>query len=313
MTIIGKASGLETDPIQAILNTTEEGVLALVAGVEGPFYRPVGATMAVFGDNRRVGSLSSGCIEADISVQAMTALRAGAPRMLRYGRGSPFIDIQLPCGGGLDILLLPNPDRDVLTRLEQKRGERRPCSLSISLDTGVMTLTDPIPIHRNDLQLSVLFVPPVRFLVFGKGPEARTFSALVQSLGYPNLLLSPDTETSDQAAIAGCETRHLGIQEFPSDLDVDARTAIILFFHDHDWEPPILARALRSPAFYIGAQGSMRARDQRMTALKELGVAEADLARLFGPVGLIHSARDPGTLAVSVLAEVLAHTMSTAR
>jgi len=109
--------------------------------------------MAVFGDNRRVGSLSSGCIEADISVQAMTALRAGAPRMLRYGRGSPFIDIQLPCGGGLDILLLPNPDRDVLTRLEQKRGERRPCSLSISLDTGVMTLTDPIPIHRNDLQL----------------------------------------------------------------------------------------------------------------------------------------------------------------
>ena len=42
MTIIGTVSGLETDPIQAILNTTEEGVLALVAGVEDPFYRPVG-------------------------------------------------------------------------------------------------------------------------------------------------------------------------------------------------------------------------------------------------------------------------------
>ncbi|WBU52800.1 XdhC family protein [Paracoccus sp. SCSIO 75233] len=308
----GPSRGLATDPVQAILNTAENSVLALVAGVEGPSYRPLGAMMAVLGGNRRVGSLSSGCIESDISAQAMQTLQAGIPRMLRYGRGSPFIDIQLPCGGGLDILLLPKPDREVCTRLQYLRRARKPCALSIALDSGTITVTDPVPTYRDDLKLSVLFEPPLRFLTFGKGPEASTFSALVQSAGYPNLLLSPDGETLDQAAAAGCETRPLARPQFPSDLEVDARSAIVLFFHDHDWEPPLLAGALRSPAFYIGAQGSMRARDQRLSALREMAVAEADLARLFGPVGLIRSARDPGTLAVSVLAEVLAQAMTSA-
>ena len=41
------------------------------------------------------------------------------------------------------------------------------------------------------------------------------------------------------------------------------------------------------------------------TTLAEMGVTEAAIARLHGPVGLIRSARDARTLAVSVLAEVL--------
>ena len=79
----------------------------------------------------------------------------------------------------------------------------------------------------------------------------------------------------------------------------------MLFFHDHDWEPPILAEAVSRPAFYIGAQGSMMARETRMRELAALGLEDAALARLRGPIGLLPSARDPRTLAISVLAEVL--------
>ncbi|MBL4557165.1 MAG: XdhC family protein [Rhodobacteraceae bacterium] len=59
----------------------------------------------------------------------------------------------------------------------------------------------------------------------------------------------------------------------------------------------------------ISAQGSRRARDLRLIEMQALGAAPADLERLRGPVGLIPSARDAGTLAVSVLAEVLAEAM----
>lgn len=93
--------------------------------------------------------------------------------------------------------------------------------------------------------------------------------------------------------------------EIPEHVIVDPRTAILLFFHDHDWEPPILKQALTTPAFYIGAQGSKRARDSRHAALIELGMAEKDLTRLRGPIGLINSARDARTLAISVLAEAV--------
>ena len=66
-----------------------------------------------------------------------------------------------------------------------------------------------------------------------------------------------------------------------------------------------LAEALASPAFYVGAQGSLRSHRARVQALREMGVADADIARLRGPIGLIPSARDPQVLAVSVLAEIL--------
>ncbi|MBO6675012.1 MAG: XdhC family protein [Rhizobiales bacterium] len=300
------------DPIDAVLDAPGDAVLAVIAGVEGPSYRPVGAMMAVFPPERRVGTLSSGCIESDIALHAMEAAEAGRPRMLRYGRGSPYMDIQLPCGGGLDILLLPSPDQAALGQIKKNRSARVACSLRIDTETGAMEVVESGLTHRDGNQLTVRFEPDIRFLVFGKGPEASTFAALVQSAGYPNLLLSPDVETLDHGSVAGCETRHLTTQAFPADLAADDRTAIVLFFHDHDWEPPILAGALGTSAFYIGAQGSQRARDARLQALQLMGIESVSLARLHGPVGLIPSARDAGTLAVSVLAEVLGKAMSVA-
>lgn len=313
MTLLNTTLNPAQDPILAYLAAPDGAVLALIAGTEGPSYRPVGATMAVFSEDTRVGTLSSGCIENDIAVHAMRVRDEGQPRMLRYGRGSPFIDIQLPCGGGLDILLLPTPDRAVLTQLAENRDARLPCTLEVEIASGTMRLLETGETGETGREGDLLRVrsePDLRFLVFGKGPEASTFAALVQSAGYPNLLLSPDAETLAEGASAGCKTRMLTEQTFPKDLDPDARTAIVLFFHDHDWEPPILEGALETPAFYIGAQGSQRARDTRLMMLEAMGVSAEKRARLRGPVGLIPSARDPGTLAVSVLAEILATAMT---
>lgn len=297
------------DPLQALLESPDEAVLALVAGVEGPSYRPLGAMMAVFSEADRAGSLSSGCIEADISLHAMQALRLNKAQMVRYGRGSPYIDIQLPCGGGLDILLLPRPDRVALNEVAQKRFTRQSCTLEIDIETGHMSVREVGETRRAGSTFCVRFNPEIKFLIFGKGPEASTFSALVKTAGYPHLLLSPDSETLDAGHQLGCVTRQIMRQTFPEDVPVDDYTAVVLFFHDHDWEPPILAGALETCAFYIGAQGSQRARDTRNSSLKLMGVSEEAISQLHGPVGLIPSARDAGTLAVSVLAEVLAKAM----
>ncbi len=301
------------DPIAALLAAPRGATLAVIAGVEGPSYRPVGAMMAVLSRAERAGTLSSGCIESDIALHATRVARSGRPETIRYGRGSPFVDIQLPCGGGLDILLLPRPDREALSRVAANRAARHPCTLEIDAETGAMQVVAAGETGRDGRLLRIRFEPEIRFLVFGKGPEASTFAALVQSAGYPNLLLSPDHETLGAGAAAGCDTRPLAMPGFPRDLAADHRTAVVLFFHDHDWEPPILSGALETPAFYIGAQGSRRARDARLLILEGMGVPQAQRARLHGPVGLIPSARDAGTLAVSVLAEVLAEAMAPAR
>ncbi len=307
MSILSDIGGPVRDPLTALATAPDDAVLAVITGVEGPSYRPVGAMMALWpatnGD--RAGSLSSGCIEADIAIHAAEALAAGAPRAVRYGRGSPFIDIRLPCGGGLDILLVPRPDPAVLRGVAEARAERRPVTLAIDADSGTLSLADRGETGWDGATFRIRKTPAIRFLVFGKGPEAATFAALVQSAGYPNVLLSPDDETLAGAAAAGSGAIRLTRPGLPPEAMVDPWTAIVLFFHDHEWEPPILLAGLDTPAFYIGAQGSRRARDARDMELQAMGVDAAGLDRLRGPIGMIPSARDAGTLAVSVLAEVL--------
>jgi xanthine dehydrogenase accessory factor len=297
------------EPIRALLNAPDEAVLAVIAGTTGPSYRPVGAIMAIVSETQRTGSLSSGCIEADLALRARHVRETGRPELVRYGEGSPYVDIQLPCGGGLDILLVPNPDRRALAEVAKSHAARQRCTLVIDTKSGALSTEAAGATGRDGDRLLVRFEPDIAFHVFGKGPAASTFAALVQSTGYPGVLLSPDTETLEAGAAAGVATRHIVSAAYPADLRADERTAIVLFFHDHDWEPPILAAALDTPAFYIGAQGSRRARAACAEALESMGVTEEARARVKGPIGLIPSARDAGTLAVSVLAEVLAAAM----
>jgi xanthine dehydrogenase accessory factor len=292
-------------PVQYLAETQNAAVLAVITDIEGPSYRPLGAMMALDAAGVRVGSLSSGCVESDIALHAQQALETGSLKVLRYGAGSPYLDIQLPCGGGLEITLVPNPNRDVLRDLVEKLNARTPCSLAIQTDNGALSVGGVCRTGREAAVFNVNLAPEIYFYVFGKGPEAISFAALVQSAGFPNILCSPDEETLQTAAQAGNKTRHLTSARFPAELSPDAFSAVVLFFHDHDFEPPILERALQTPAFYVGAQGSQRAAAARRAELMALGVQDEALSRLRGPIGLIPSTRDARKLAVSVLAEVM--------
>ncbi|WP_375566565.1 XdhC family protein [Oceaniradius stylonematis] len=292
-------------PLAALATAQEDGVLAVITRTEGPSYRPVGAVMAFLADDMRIGTLSSGCIESDLALHAAETLDTGTPKTVLYGRGSPYIDIQLPCGGGLEILLVPRPDKEALARMIETLDARRPATLVIDRQTGqIEEQEDAIASEKG--RFAITFEPELQFFIFGKGPEASTFAGLVQSAGYPNLLLSPDEETLEAGRAAGCATHHLVSKSVPSGVAPDGWSSVVLFFHDHDWEPPILESALETDAFYIGAQGSKRARDARLAELEAMGVAAEARERLHGPIGLVPSARDARTLAVSVLAEVLA-------
>ncbi|HHB80812.1 MAG TPA: XdhC family protein, partial [Aliiroseovarius sp.] len=292
--------------LAALAQADSGGALAVITGIEGASYRPLGAMMALGADGRRVGSLSSGCIEADISRHGAAMRANDRPRKLRYGLGSPWRDITLPCGGGLDILLLPAPDRTLLREALARHGARQALVLKIHAESGALALSGQGSTGWDEAWFSVRIEPEIFFYVFGKGPEAATFAALAQAAGFSCLVLSPDDDTLVSARDAGAAVRHLVSAGLPADLAPDGRSAVVLFFHDHEWEPPILAQALTSPAFYSGAQGSRAARQARDSALLAAGVDKGQLARIRGPIGLVPGARDARMLAVSVLAEVLA-------
>lgn len=297
---------VEKDPIAAILNAPEAAVLVVVVSTQGPSYNPVGAMMAVWPDGTRVGSVSLGCLEEDVVLHARRALQTHAVVPLHYGDGSPYFDIQLPCGGGLQLALVPRPDKDVLQALCDRRERREACSFDLDLHTGAMALGTQSATQLIGTTLHIHFPPTLRFLIFGAGPAVGAFAELVQAGGFCSVLFSPNENEVVKSLAAGRQAQVLDTKSFPAAALVDAHTAIILLFHDHDWELDILTYAVRSPAVYIGAQGSRRAHDMRLVGLEQRGVEKPARDRIHGPMGLIPSTRDPVFLAVSVLAEVLA-------
>ena len=287
----------------------ESAVIALVVATDGPAYRKAGAAMAFLPSGARVGSLSSGCIEGDLALHAAAAAQDGRVRHLRYGAGSEWVDLRLPCGGGMDVLVLPHPDRAVLaTAVDMTRGRvRRPAELTVELENGLLEMR---PLNWNEASaglgavrsadvFTMTLLPEPRFQVYGTGIEVAAFARIIQACGYDHRLHGahgPASAGPDSVGVAG--------PTFCAD-DSDPRTAVVLFFHDHDLEPPILVDALASPAFWVGAQGSRAAAAARRAALAAAGVPASQIARLHGPIGLIPSARDSRTLAISVLAEIL--------
>jgi xanthine dehydrogenase accessory factor len=201
----------------------------------------------------------------------------GGARMLRYGHGSPFVDFRLPCGSGLDVWIDPAPDRAALAHCVSELAARREAGLPIGSPAGSLQ-------ERR-------YMPRLRLVLLGAGGES---AALVR------LAAAQAIEVEWREAGQG-----LSLGQPPQGLSADAWTAVLLLFHDHEWEHALLDWALGTPAFYIGAQGGAPAREERLERLRAAGHSESDLARINSPVGLIPAARDPAVLALSVLAEVV--------
>jgi xanthine dehydrogenase accessory factor len=147
--------------------------------------------------------------------------------------------------------------------------------------------------------------PPLRLVIAGDSAEALALAGLARVHGAGLHLLSPDRALlADAPAGAAC-TRLLSSSALPV-LPRDPWSAVVLLFHDHDWEAPLLERALDSGAFWIGAMGSARTHAERLERLAARGVPAPARARVRGPIGHLPSCRDPATLALSALAEIAA-------
>lgn len=56
-------------------------VLATVVETWGSAPRPVGSQLAIAGDGRMMGSVSGGCVEGAVIIEALAALADGLPRL----------------------------------------------------------------------------------------------------------------------------------------------------------------------------------------------------------------------------------------
>lgn len=262
--------------------------------------------MGVCEDGRFAGSLSGGCIEDAVVAEARAALAKGKPHLVRFGAGSPYIDIKLPCGGGLDIHFQPLADSHFVDACRAAISSRQPFTVKIS--SGAVECLAGWQAARFDAATSSgLFGhwPNARLLIIGHGAGVEALAKLGQSMDCEIAVLTPDRRVQSALNSQAIDVSRLERTSDTHVLQSDPWAAIIFLFHDHDWEITLMEQALALPHFYIGAMGGRQAHRARCDTLHSRGVSAAAIASIHAPIGLFHSSRDPQTLALSALGEVI--------
>ncbi|HVA89809.1 MAG TPA: XdhC family protein [Chloroflexota bacterium] len=97
------------DLIEQIDQWRAEGnrvAVATVVQAQGSTPRPTGAKMAMTPAGGLAGSVSGGCIEADVFEHAMEVLATGVPKLVRYGFTEDMaFEIGLACGGSVQVFI----------------------------------------------------------------------------------------------------------------------------------------------------------------------------------------------------------------
>lgn len=103
----------------------EPVALATVVATWHSAPQPPGATMLVAADGTVTGSVSGGCVEADLYERARRVLATGAPELIRYGiSDDDAYAVGLTCGGVLDVFV-ERVDSGALPGLDAVAAARR--------------------------------------------------------------------------------------------------------------------------------------------------------------------------------------------
>ncbi|WP_300014876.1 XdhC family protein [uncultured Roseobacter sp.] len=293
-------------------------VLATVVETWGSAPRRVGAQLVIAGDGEMQGSVSGGCVEGAVVLEATEALEKGEQRLLEYGvsDGDAFA-VGLACGGTIRILVEPIgtvlPDA-LLRELMEARAARQPVAYEANVKTGARRLLrdgyeERFAMDRSGFeQEGEIFVaihnPPLRLVIVGAVHIAQALVPMARIAGYDPYVVDPRAAFGSEARFPGERILSDWPDEALEAVGVDSRTAVVLLTHDPKLDDPALLIALRSKAFYIGALGSKRTHAARLERLADAGIEPHHLGRIHGPIGLDIGAAGPPEIAVAIIGEM---------
>ena len=329
--------------LAAWLGEGERVALATVVGIAGAAPRPLGATLVAARGDRIAGSVSNGCVEADVYAEAVAALADGRARVVHYGISDELaFTVGLSCGGSIEVLIEPvGPLHErALTAVRADRSALLVRIVSPEDRAGTVALLDEdrwvtpldaelspidalaraalrdgtprtVDVRIADGRVAEVFLEalprPATLVIVGATHVGVALARLAKDIGFRVVVADPRPALASRERFPGADEILLAWpDEALAGLRADERTAIVLLSHDPKFDRPGLVAALRSRAGYIGAIGSRRTNDQRFAWLREDGFGDGDLERLKAPIGLDIGARTAEETALAIVAEIVA-------
>ncbi|MGD8930625.1 MAG: XdhC family protein [Lysobacterales bacterium] len=317
-------------------------VLAVVIATEGSTYRKPGAMMLISRDGAFEGLISGGCLESDLLHHADQVFRSGEPSRVTYDMSADeelVWNLGLGCDGVIHLLLVRLDRHDgfgFLERLDRCFAARRAVLLALvtrssgSVPTGAVglreasgpTVGDPalqaalqdaaedwpewrfrrIALADDDGVVEVLLVhvpPRTRVVVCGAGPDAVPVVRALTELDWEVKVVDhrPAYAKASRFA-AGCTVVQSRPEQLAAMADLDDVDAVVIMSHHLENDAAYLRQTVAAEIPYIGVLGPS-ARRRRLCDM-----ADCEISRVFGPVGLDIGAELPAAIALSLVAEI---------
>jgi len=301
----------------------EKGIGAVIATVVetwGSAPRRVGSQLIVSGEGHMEGSVSGGCVEGAVVLEALDSLKDGKTRVLEYGvRDDDAFAVGLACGGKIRVLVEPvgkqmpqnllqelvdaiAKDDSVIYEINIKTLQRR----LVYNEYGDRIRRDRSGFKEDGLTFLNVYSPRLKLDIVGAVHIAQALVPIAEIAGFSPRIIDPRESFANRERFGSTEISN----DFPDVALTKAkpnyRTAVILLTHDPKLDDSALHIALQSEAFYIGALGSKKTHQQRKNRLKDAGFTEKQISRIHGPIGLNIGASSPEEIAISILSEVIA-------
>ena len=316
--------------------------LATISRRHGSLPMASDAKMLVTTDGRRWGTVGGGCVEADVTEQALLAIGQGAPVSVTHTLNADLAgDIGLSCGGTAEFFMEPvltSPEAVALyagvaaaissrvpivvyTAAKWEDGPRKaacgglptgphlpPMHAVGSLDRFPTIDDDNVTtLFDRETDIFVESIPRMpRVVIFGAGHVGLEIAKLASSVGFYTVVIDDREEFANTERLPWVQ--EVIPEDFRSILDrfaFDEDDFVLATTRGHSFDAYIIQRTAASPARYVGMLGSKRKKAVIMKALAEAGVPQDALDRVVTPIGLDIRADTPAEIAVSVVAELV--------
>jgi xanthine/CO dehydrogenase XdhC/CoxF family maturation factor len=298
---------------------TFPAALATLVDVSGSSYRRAGARLLLTARGTSFGTLSGGCLEADVLARCARVREASTPEVATYDtreENDLVWGVGLGCHGVVRILIEPLPSCPTwVAPVRAAARARQEIRLGVTFgpaarrarSTAVATPEFP-SVSGEDCFIDAI-PPPFRLLVFGAGDDARPLVRFGAALGWEISVFDPRPALPTRERFPEAVAWHTGsINSLLGAATTDERTGAVIMTHHYVHDLPLLAGLRPRPLAYLGLLGP-RARGDRLlrevAALAPPSVTPAvrdDL--LHAPVGLDLGGDGPAAVALSIVSEI---------
>jgi len=295
--------------------------LATLVHIEGSSYRRLGARLLIDTQGSYAGSISGGCLEAELIRKAQWMTRNGAV-LERYSTlfdDTSDIPYGLGCGGTVDLLLEPanthefaalmdaleaslhGESRRIVTQLPVSGGPLRRCVFSQAGERLSGSAHGFIDASRSVFDETL--ERPQRLFLFGAGDDAQPMARMAGFLGWSVAVIDSRTQWAMPSRFPEAESVATTLTTAITSSD-----AVVLMSHSYEQDHAWLAEVLPAQPRYLGLLG---ARHRSALLIAEAATQldwplDRACHNLFAPVGLDLGGDGPEAIALATIAEIQA-------